>query len=257
MKKYAIINFLLVLIIVFLVMENYKQWTKPAPVAKENVLVKQKTAALPSASPSAAAKKEVPAPASFKSVSDRNMFSPDRKEFPIPLVAEAAKKAAASVRPNVQLFGVAIGEGFQSAVITNPTRRPNERETLTVKEGDRVGEYKVAKIVDDRITLESSGDSFDVLLYDPSKQKKRPAATPVATGPGPVPSPVPPRPYRPPAAVPPSVTSQPGPSTTQPGGTAAPGVIRAPIQRRTPAPAPRVTIPFQPSATSDEEDNDE
>jgi len=45
---------------------------------------------------------------------------------------------------------------------------------MTVKEGQRVGEYTVAKVSPDRITLESPGDSFDILLYDPTKQKKRP-----------------------------------------------------------------------------------
>ena len=250
MKKYTIITFVLILIIAFLVMENYKEWTKPAPAAKENVLSKQKPTVLPAVSQSGAVKKEVPAPASFKSVSDKNIFSPDRKEFPIPLVTEAKKPPP--VRPNLQLFGVAVGEGFKSAVITNPTRRPNERETMTVREGDRVAEYKVANIVDDRLTLESSGDSFDVLLYDPSKQKKRPV---VASTPSPTPvqpPSVPPRPYTSPGAVPAPSTS---PPAVQPGGFPRSAIGTQPIQRTVPAVSARTVAP--PTPEPDEEDDDE
>lgn len=256
MNKYAILNFFLILIIAFLVMENYREWTKPSPAAKENILSKQKTAPLPVVPASDTAKKEMPAPASFKSVSDKNIFSPDRKEFPIPLVTEAKK--APPVRPNVQLFGVAVGEGFKSALISNPTRRPNERETMSVREGDRVGEYKVARIVDDRLTLESSGDSFDVLLYDPSKQKRRPVVTPAGSGtatPMPASTPVPPRPYTPPGPTSPAASPPPAVMTPpiNPGAVPRP-VIRP--QRRIPSP-PAPTRMIQPVPGSDDDDDGE
>ncbi len=44
---------------------------------------------------------------------------------------------------------------------------------MTLKLGDKIGEYKLAKIADDRITLEGGGDSFQVLLYDGKKPKTR------------------------------------------------------------------------------------
>lgn len=79
------------------------------------------------------------------------------------------------VRPQVILYGVTIGEGYQSASISNPGRalQRGEREIMTVKIGDRVGEYKLARILPDRIGLEAPEDSFEVLLYDTRNPKKR------------------------------------------------------------------------------------
>ena len=79
------------------------------------------------------------------------------------------------VRPQVILYGVTIAGDYQTASIANPGRplRKGERETLTIKLGEKVGEYRVANISSDRITLEAEGDSFEVLLYDPRMPKKR------------------------------------------------------------------------------------
>jgi type II secretory pathway component PulC len=256
-KKFFLINVLLILIVVFLAVENYDKWTKPASVGKESASSRQRTTAA-SFLGSAAGKREVPALAQFRLISDKNIFSPDRKEFPIPLLSEVKKPP---VRPNLQLFGVVIGEGFQSAVINNPTRRADrgERETMTVKEGEKVGEYTVAKVLPDRITLESTGDTFDVLLYDPTKQKRKPVVTPAPSPPPVSPgSPVPPRPYTPPAATPPRATPPPAvvnPPTPQ-GGFPGRNLTRSPMpQRRIPAPPART--PAVPVPEEDDEDDEE
>jgi hypothetical protein len=230
-KKYYLINLLLILIIAFLVDENYKEWTSPPPAGKETAGSKQKTMLAMSSSP--AGKKEMPAPAVFQSVSDKNIFSPDRKEFPVALAKPEIRKPP--VRPNLQLFGVAVGPEFRSAMINNPTRRADrgERETITVREGDRVGEYKVATITEDRITLESSGDSFDLLLYDPAKQKKRPAVAPTTTPPPPTPTP-------------PSVSTT---STTPPRLYTPPARKDLPARTMTRPQIPRTSIPSAPART--------
>jgi len=258
-KKFYLINFFLILIVVFLAVENYDEWMKPAPAAKETPPGKSK-AISPVVLASAGGKKEPPAPAQFRPISDKNIFSPDRKEFPIPMITEAAKKP--SVRPNITLFGVAIGEEFHSALVTNPTRRADrgDRETMTVKEGDKIGEFSVAKILPDRITLESSGDSFDVLLYDPSKQKKRPVvSTAPSPGPVPPPSPVPPRPFTPPGGTAPVPLPRPGgviTPPTQPGGLPGRDMIRGRIDPRriVPTPPPRTPQPAPPPDDEDEDD---
>ena len=263
-KKFYLINMLLLLIVVLLAVENYDEWTKPEPAAKEGTSSRQRSAAA-SLPASVAEKKEAPAPAQFRLISDKNIFSPDRKEFPIPLLSEVKKPP---VRPNITLFGVVIGEGFQSAVITNPTRRADkgERETMTVKEGQKVGEYKVAKVLPDRITLESPGDSFDVLLYDPTKQKKRPVVaapgSPPAVSPG---SPAPARPYTPPGGTPPLATPPrptPPPAVVNPptpqGGFPGRNLTRTPVpQRRIPTPPARTQPVPVPEEDDDEDDDDE
>jgi FKBP-type peptidyl-prolyl cis-trans isomerase len=75
----------------------------------------------------------------------------------------------------VILYGVTIAGDFQAASLVNPGRplKKGERETMTVKIGEKIGEYKLAKIQPDRITMESNGDSFEVLLYDSRNPKKR------------------------------------------------------------------------------------
>jgi hypothetical protein len=70
---------------------------------------------------------------------------------------------------------VTIAGDYQGASIVNPGRpvRKGERETLTIKLGGKIGEYKLAKVLSDRITLEAEEDTFEVLLYDPKMPKKR------------------------------------------------------------------------------------
>ena len=80
-----------------------------------------------------------------------------------------------SGRPQVALYGVVVARDYQSATIVSPGRplAKGEREAKTVKLGDRLGDYKVAKIQEDRIVMESAGDSFEVLLHDPNAPKRR------------------------------------------------------------------------------------
>ena len=261
-KKYYLINLLLILIIVFLIDKNYREWTRPLPPVKETAGSKQKTMLAVSSSP--AGKKEMPDPAVFRSISDKNIFSPDRKEFPVaPVKPEIMKPPA---RPNLELFGVAVGPDFHSAMINNPTRRADrgERDVITVREGDRVGEYKVATITEDRIKLESSTDSFDVLLYDPAKRKKRPMAAPptTPTPPTPTPPPVstaPPRPSTPPAITrPPVITPPPGvvSSPTPPGGIPGRTMTRPQTPRTRIQAPPARTLPV-PSTEAEDDSDDE
>ncbi len=256
-RKFIAINILLTVIVVFLAMEVYQDWMNPKPRGTGGSTPKPKATASVVAA-SLGGKKETPNPAAFKPISDKNVFSPDRKEFPVTLTGDAKKPA---VRPNVVLFGVVIGDQFHSAVVNNPTRKADkgERETMTVQEGDKIGDYKVAKISADRISLETEGDSFEVLLYDPSKPKKRPlvatptppAPPPAPTQPGVAPSP---RPFTPPPAVtqppatPPSRPATPVPPTRR-------NLMRERTdQRRTPAPTPRT--PPTPSPEDEEDDED-
>ncbi len=104
-------------------------------------------------------------------ISEKNIFSPERKEFPVP----AVQKSNPSTRPQVVLYGITIAGEYQAASITSPGRplRKGERETITLKIGEKIGGYRLAKVSPDRIMLEHNGDSFEVLLYDPKAPKKR------------------------------------------------------------------------------------
>jgi len=136
-------------------------------------------------------------------LAEKNIFSPERKEFPIFSVPEVAKKPQA--RPQIVLYGVTLAGDYQSASLVQTGRvvRKGEREMMTLRIGEQIGEYRLTKIMPDRIVLEGEGDSFDVLLNDPSKPKQRtvvktetkPAVvTSVLPGPSPGPVVEPPRP---------------------------------------------------------------
>jgi hypothetical protein len=199
--KYGFLCFLALCVVLLLILKNYETWTRPIAWESENVGKKpqSKPEDRPKGLPSLEAPKN-PLPAkSYISISEKNLFSPERKDFPTPL----GNGKRQLVRPQILLYGVTISRNYQAASVASPGRplHKGERETFTVKMGERIGEYKLVKISSDRITLEAPGDTFDVLLYDQSVAKKR---TDIRT-----------------ESKPATITStQPSPSTSVPGAPA-------------------------------------
>ena len=171
--KYKVLNFILLPVVLSTAFMNYETWShsngsgKDAAQRPEARLEKQsKTAAL--------AVKEAPEPIqAFRIIAEKNIFNPERKDFPPPEAVPGGPKPI--VRPPVILYGVTIADDYQSASVSSPGRplRKGERDTMTLKLGSKIGEYKLAKIAADRITMEAGEDSFEVLLYDPRNPKKR------------------------------------------------------------------------------------
>ncbi len=165
--RYGILSVLALCVILLLVLKNYEVWTHslesvPEKGSTERPSAKTKT------TPAKLILREQPTNHSY-SFSQRNIFSPDRKDFPAP----QAKKPVA--RPQIALYGITLAGDYQSASISNPgsALRRGERETTTLRLGERIGEYRLSKILPDRIALEAMEDSFEVLLYDPAKPKAR------------------------------------------------------------------------------------
>jgi hypothetical protein len=176
-KKYVVLNTLLFLLIILLVFENYETrngfmgWLpdkdgvpKKAEIINEDPLVAD--------SPGAAAAVE-----SLNLIAAKNIFSDERKDFPA-LSNSQQEKGKPNVRPQVLLYGVAIAGDYESATVVNPGRplRKGESEALILKKGEKIGDYKLAKILPDRIAMEGNGDTFEVLLHD-SKKKNMEART--------------------------------------------------------------------------------
>jgi hypothetical protein len=229
--------FFALVIILLLAFGNYEIRAQPIeplpkPQKEETKPSEKKIEALPVTEPA----KGIPSIQPYVSIAEKNIFSPDRKDF---LVPGRANKPI--VRPQVVLYGVTIAGDYQAASVSNPGRplRKGERETFTVKPGEKIGDYKLAKIFADRIILEADADSFEVFLYASRTPKKRIEAktetTPatitstqsVPTTPDPgttTPSPPPvsaqaPKPSLPPATVtpsPPAAVSPAPPSTQTP-----------------------------------------
>lgn len=169
--KYSILSIVALVIILPLVFENHEIRTQPIeplpkPQKEETKPLDKKTETLPTTGPA----KDSLSMQSFISIAEKNIFSPDRKDFP---ALGGANKPI--VRPQVILYGVTIAGDYQATSVSNPGRPllKGERETFTVKPGEKIGDYKLAKIFVDRITLEADADNFEVFLYDARTPKKR------------------------------------------------------------------------------------
>jgi hypothetical protein len=167
--RYAVLSLVALFVIFLLILKNYETWTRPIETAPERSTAKKQEAKIEN--PPALRSQKVAGPSqSYVAIAEKNIFSPERKDFPV-----QSSDTRKLVRPQVILYGVTISDGYQFASIVNPGRSllRGERETLSLKVGDKVGDYKLAKISSDRITLEAEGDAFEVLLYDPKMPKKR------------------------------------------------------------------------------------
>lgn len=253
-SRYGFLSFLVLGVLLLLIFKNYEVWTKPIELVPEKNLGKKsqsKPQNKPEVPSTIGAQKDPASLKSYISIAAKNIFSPERKDFPIPM-GDGKKEL---VRPQIVLYGVTIVGEYRAASIANPGRplRKGERETFTVRAGERIGDYKLAKILSDRITLEAQGDTFEVLLYDSKLPKRRMdvktegrPATVTSTQPVPAsPRPATPVPASPPAAagttmpIPPAVQ---GRVTTPPPGPMSPS---APIP-----PARRGRIPYYPPSYS-------
>lgn len=244
--RHGILSLLLLFFVLLLGIKNYEIWTLPIELVPEKGETKKSGVKIENP-PTTVGKKETTPIESYIFVAEKNIFNPERKDFPViappPPVAEVKKPI---VRPQIVLYGVTMGGDYQSASVVNPGRplKKGERELMTLKVGDQIGEYKLAKILPDRITMETREDKFEVLLYDSripkqrtyAKTEAKPAAI-TSTLPGPVA----------PAAAP----AAPAAATTARSPTEAPrpvGPSRAPGQAR--VITPPVSTPVPPAPTS-------
>jgi len=176
--KYGMLCVVLFIIILFLAIKSYDALTHPLGPTPDQRAAK-KSEARTENSPTIGLVRKPVSMASYLSIAEKNIFNPERKDFPVTGSGSAVKPA---VRPQVILYGVAITKGYQSASVVNPGRplKKGERDLMTLRLGERIGEYKLTKVLPDRIMLEAEGDTFEVLLYDPKAPKKRESGPPRA-----------------------------------------------------------------------------
>jgi hypothetical protein len=169
--KYGILSIVLFIIILFLAIKSYEALTHPLELIPDKGAAGKSEARAENSLAMGVVKNPTSTAPQYL-FAEKNIFSPERKDFQVPGSGSALKPV---IRPQVVLYGVTIARDYQSASVVNPGRplKKGERELMTVKIGDRVGEYKLAKVFHDRITLEAEGDAFEVLLYDSKVPKKR------------------------------------------------------------------------------------
>lgn len=230
--RYGIFSLLLFAAVVLLAVKNYDVWTQPMEILQEDGRAKKGETRVEGA-PVPGRQKETTSISSYISISEKNIFNPDRREFSI-TTPEQSKPMS---RPQIILYGIAITKDYQAAALVHPGRplQKGEREMITLKIGDKVGEYKLAKIQPDRITMEAGDDSFDVLLYDANAPKKRTVVR-TEVKPAEVRSTAPASPAPSPPAPVPAPRAAEAPKPTEPSRER---VIEAPLPRPvTPPPSP-------------------
>jgi hypothetical protein len=200
-----VVDALLLAAAVVLAVRLYQAWTAGPPSAPSEPAPAVQADA-PAPSPAVAAQPPLTA---YTAVAERNLFSPTRTEAPPepPRPAAGAGPPAPSA-PKPRLYGIVLlPEGRGRAYLEDVQRR----RVYAYSVGDLVGDARLEQIKGDRVVLRRGGETFEVLLHDPSKPRR------AAAGPG-VQSPEVggagrPAAVRPPTAVPP----QPGPGIRAPG----------------------------------------
>ncbi|MBM4277254.1 MAG: hypothetical protein FJ130_05130 [Deltaproteobacteria bacterium] len=226
--KYHISVALLTIVVLLLPIGSGQSWTSPVQLAfskEEGKKTEEKKEAKKEASAPMSGTSRVATDMPYTALAEKNIFSPERKEFPY-LVSPASSMKKPPPRPQVVLYGVTLAGDYQSASLVQAGRalRKGEREMFTLKVGEKIGEYELKKILPDRISLESEGDRFEVLLYDAAKPKPRTAV----------------RTESKPAAVTSALPGPAGPSSIEPPRPGGPGV---PTSERPEIPRPIVPSP--------------
>ena len=133
--KYFFPSFLVLLVVILLGVKNYEIWNYPFELSEENGLTRKQGKDPEAARITMGSQRDPISIASYVFIAEKNIFNPERKDFPVRPV-ETSKQ---NVRPQVILYGVSIAEDYQAASIINPGRalRKGERETMTLKVGEK------------------------------------------------------------------------------------------------------------------------
>ena len=202
---------ILLVVAAFLGVRLYEAWGARA----QTVTAETPPAASVEAPASPATAPSRPSLATYATVAERNLFSPTRTETaPEPPRTTTGTGAPASPPPKPRLYGIVLLPEERGRAYLEDAQR---RRVFAYSVGDLVGDARLEQIKSDRVVLRRGAETFEVLLYDPTKPRQSAAPSgvqsPEAGGagrpavgrpPGPVPSPVPGlrAPVRPQVAVP-------------------------------------------------------
>jgi hypothetical protein len=168
--KIWVTNFLLAVFAVALGMNAYKIWTQPDDYSKNNTVSSKNTPV----EGETASVKRMPVESVYGVVTDKNLFSPERKEFipEKPKDIESEVKQVSISGQTVMLHGVILMGDYKKALINNPDRKSGDSENLWVSVGDSVGDLRVDDIQNESIVLKEGDKKYEILLYDQKKTRR-------------------------------------------------------------------------------------
>src|SRR5512139_1419369 len=103
--RYGIFSLLLLVAVVLLALKNYGVWTQPMETLQEEARVKKGETRVEGASVPGK-QKETTSIASYVSISEKNIFNPDRREFS----STAPEQSKSMPRPQITLYGITIAK---------------------------------------------------------------------------------------------------------------------------------------------------
>lgn len=168
-SKIWMFNIILVACAIFFGIRAHDVWT-----GKEKTVPKKQAERAVSRPEKRSAGRRTAPESAYRVIADRNLFSPDRKEF-IPEEPEKEKEPEPEVRQlrvsgkTVTLYGVIMTDNYKSALISNPVRGDDERKHRWIKKGDKIGDIAVADIQKESILLTEGDKKYEILLYDRKK----------------------------------------------------------------------------------------
>jgi len=150
----------------FLGVRLYEAWGTRPPTAPAEA--PPATSAEAPSSPAAAPPR--PPLTAYAAVAERNLFSPTRTETaPEPTRPATGTGAPAPPAPKPRLYGIVLlPEGRDRAYLEDAQRR----RVFAYSVGDLVGDARLEQIKSDRVVFRRGGETFEVLLYDPSKPRQ-------------------------------------------------------------------------------------
>jgi hypothetical protein len=173
-----LVDGLLLVAAAFLGVRLYETWSARTPAVPPEAPPAVSTEAAPSP---AATSPRTPLTA-FAVVAERNLFSPTRTEAaPEPPRPATGAGAPAPPAPKPRLYGVVLlAEGRGRAYLEDVLRR----RVFAYSVGDLVGDARLEQIKPDRVVLRRGGETFEVLLADPSKPRQSGVQSPEPGGAG-------------------------------------------------------------------------
>lgn len=167
------VNIILAVCVAFFVPKSIDVWSERGGGVKITQAAAQKTK---NGDIKKVTREKMPPEVAYEVVTNKNLFSPNRTEF-----VETEKDAEPTeedIRRKIVLYGVVMMDKYSTALISNPEPKFPQRPFLWVKKGNSIGgsNIVVSSIKKESITLRKGTKTYEVLLYDKEKIRKRAVA---------------------------------------------------------------------------------
>lgn len=168
-SKTIIINIILALLVVFFGIRIYGVWSKvDETFTGTKVAEYQEQRVETGVARKRVIKRMMPPESSYNVVVDRILFSPkravDASEEPETSV-EPGAKAVNLTGQNITLLGIVIMGKEKQALLKSPHMEKGDKNGKWVKIGDKVQNYKVVDILQDKVLFKEGGQIYEVLLH--------------------------------------------------------------------------------------------